>query len=225
MKTWKRFVLPGLCALLLLSIASPVLAAPDDFRIPPLREWPIIGPIVRIIERIVKKEPEPVESEVALELDLREIPIETKDDIIALRDLEPNERVRITATDEALVNIINDALPTDLKDKVTPGITFSKGKVIFTADVDPAVLDTVDVDVPISLDDGVFAEATLSFGATACRATVDVEYIAVNNFSIGLKKLAQDFIDGELPNQWPDEICVEYIVIETGKINIVGYRK
>ena len=203
MKTWKRFVLPGLCALMLLSIASPVFAAPDDIKIPPLREWPIIGTIIRIIERIVKKEPEPVEIVVTIEPDLREIPIETKEDILALRDLEPNERVRITATDEALVNIINDALPSDLKDSIDPSVTFSKGKVIVTAKVDSSVLDKVDVDVPISLDDGIFAEATLVFGATDCRATVAVEYVAVNNFSVGLKKLAQDWLDSELPASGP----------------------
>lgn len=225
MKTWKRFVLPGLCALLLLSIAAPVFAAPDDIKIPPLREWPIIGTIIRIVERIIKKAPEPVEPGATIEPDLREIPIETREDILALRDLEPNERVRITATDAALVNIINNTIPGDFKEMIEPTVTFTKGKAIITADVDPKVLDSFDVDIPISVDDGLFGEVTLSFGATACRATVTVEYVAVNNFSIGLKKLAQDWLDTEIPGMWPEEVCVEYIVIEPGQFNAVGYRK
>ena len=76
-----------------------------------------------------------------------------------------------------------------------------------------------------SLDEDIYAEATLSFDAAACRAIVTVDYVAVNNWSIGLKNMAQDWIDDELPNMWPDEVCVEYIVVEPGTISIVGYRK
>ena len=225
MKTWKRLVMLSVGCLLLFGTALPALAAPQEADLPPLPEWPIIGPIIRLIQRVIKKDAEPVVPEATVEPDLPEIPIETKDDILAHRDLESNERVRITATDTALVNIINDALPNDFKDRIVPGVTFNKGNAIITADVDPSVLDGVDIDVPISLDEDIYAEATLSFGAAACRATVTVDYVAVNNWSIGLKKMVQEWIDSELPGLWPDEVCVEYIVVEPGTISVVGYRK
>jgi hypothetical protein len=223
MKTWKRIMLVGLCTSLLLGTALPALAAPAEAGIPPLSQWPIIGPIIRFIQRIIKKEP--AVPEATPEPNLPEITIETLDDILALRDLESNKRVRIIATDTALTTIVKESAGDDMADLFNLAVTFAEGYASLEGELDGSVLENIDADIPISLDQDLYAEATLSFSASECRAMVNVDYVSVNDWSIGLRSVAQEWLNSELPGIWPSEICVEHIAVEPGVIKIVGYRK
>lgn len=225
MKTWKRIMLLALCTLLLVGTALPAVAAPvkTEAALPPLPEWPIIGPIIRFIQRLIKKEP--AVPEATPEPNLPEITIETLDDILALRDLESDKRVRIIATDAALTSIVEDAAGDDVGDLFSLTMTFEEGYASLEGELDGSVLENIDADVPINLDQDLYAEATLSFSATNCRAIVNVDYVSVNDWSIGLRGVAQEYINSQLPGLWPSEVCVEHIAVEPGVIKIVGYRK
>ncbi len=210
-------------SLLLLSAAMPVQAASNATALPPLPEWPIIGPILKWLGVV---EPEPVEIvELPEDLDLPQYPIETLDDILALRDLEVGERVRITATDTALTAIAQEAL-----DQYTDGVqnfrlTFTSGEATAYMEVDPSVLEEANLDLPINLKNTLKLEGVVNLGASGCRATVVIEKVSINKWSIGLKALVQRWVDEELPGKWPSEVCVERITVKSGEIAVVGYRR
>ena len=222
MKQWKITTIMVL-SLLLLSTAIPVYAAPSATALPPLPEWPIIGPILQMLGLV---EPEPVEIvEPAEDLNLPQYSIETLDDILALQDLESGESVRITATDMALTTIAQEAL-----DKYTDGIqnfkvTFTPGEVTVYVEVDPSVLEDANLDLPVNLRNTITLESTVELSASGCRAIVTLKKVSINKWSIGLRGFVQRWIDEELPGAWPSEVCIERVTVKTGEIAVVGYRR
>ena len=222
MKHWRMITILVL-SVLLLGTAMPVQAAPSATALPPLPEWPIIGPILKWLGVV---EPEPVEVvEPSEDLDLPQYSIETLDDILALRDLEVEERVRITATDTALTTIAQDAL-----DEYTDGIqnfrvTFAPGEASVYVEVDPEVLAEADFELPVNLRNAIKLESTVELSASGCRAIVTIKKVSINKWSIGLRGFVQTWIDEELPGMWPSEVCVERITVKSGEIAVVGYRR
>jgi hypothetical protein len=222
MKHWRMITILVL-SVLLLSTAMPVYAAPSATALPPLPEWPIIGPILQWLGIV---EPEPVEIvELPEDLDLPQYPIETLDDILALQDLESGESVRITTTDTALTTIAQEAL-----DKYTDGIrnfriTFTPGEATVYVEVDPEVLAEADFELPVNLKNAIKLESTVELSASGCQAIVTIKKVSINKWSIGLRGFVQKWIDEELPGRWPNEICVERITVKSGEIAVVGYRR
>ena len=222
MKHWKISTMLVL-GLLLLSTAMPVYAAPNATALPPLPEWPIIGPI---LQWLGVAEPEPVEVvELPEDLELPQYPIETLDDILALQELASDERVRITATDTALTTIAREAV-----DKYTTGVqnlnlTFAPDKASAYVEVDPSVLEKANLDLPINSKNTLKLEGAVSFGAANCQATVTIEKVSINKWSIGMKGVMQQWLNEQLPSLWPSEICVERVTLKSGEIAVVGYRR
>jgi hypothetical protein len=221
MKHWKITTILVL-GLLLLNMAMPVYAAPNATALPPLPEWPIIGPILQWLGVV---EPEPAEIvELPEDLDLPQYPIETLDDILALQDLETGESVRVTATDTALTAIAQEAL-----DKYTTGIqnfklTFTPGEAAVYVEVDPSVLEDANLDLPINFKNVIKLEGVVSLDASGCRAIVTIKKVSVNKWSIGMRGVVQQWINEQLPDKWPSEVCVERITLKSGEIAVVGYR-
>ena len=222
MKQWKIATIMVL-SLLLLSTAMPVYAAPNVTALPPLPEWPIIGPILQWLGVV---EPEPAEIvEPAEDLDLPQYSIETLDDILALQDLQSGESVRVTATDTALTTIGQEAL-----DKYTDGIqnfkvTFTPGEATAYVEVDPSVLEDANLDLPVNLRNTIKLEGTVELSASGCQAIVILKKVSINKWSIGLRGFVQNWINEELPGAWPSEVCIERVTVKAGEIAIVGYRR
>lgn len=222
MKQWKIVTILVL-SMVLFGTAMPVYAAPSTTALPPLPEWPIIGPILKWLGVV---EPEPAEIvELPEDLDLPHYPIETLDDILALQDLEVEERVRITATDTALTTIAQEALDeyTDSIQNFT--VTFTPGEATVYVEVDPEVLAEADFELPVKLKNTVKLEGTVSLAASGCRVVVSIEKVSINKWSIGLRGFVQSWLDDELPGMWPGEVCVERVTVKSGEIAIVGYRR
>ncbi len=218
----RKIVVMLVLSLLLLSAAMPVQAASSATALPPLPEWPIIGPILQWLGVV---EPEPVEIvEPAEDLDLPQYTIETLDDILALQDLAVDERVRVTATDTALTAIAQEALG-NVKGVQNLSLTFTPGKAAVYVEVAPSVLEEANLDLPINLKNTLKLEGTVSLGTSGCRATVVIEKVSINKWSLGLKGLAQRWVNDELPGVWPSEVCVERITLKSGEIAVVGYRR
>ena len=218
----RKVIVTLVLSLLLLSAAMPVQAASSATALPPLPEWPIIGPILQWLGIV---EPTPVEIvELPEDLNLPQYRIETLDDIRALQDLASGERVRVTATDTALTAIAREALG-DVKGIQNLALTFTPGKATVYVEVDPSVLEEANLDLPINLKNTLKLEGVVSLDASGCRATVVVEKVSINKWSIGLKGLVQRWINDELPGAWPSEVCVERITLKSGEIAVVGYRR
>ena len=222
MKFWRITAILVLSTLLL-SAALPVYAAPSATALPPLPEWPIIGPILRWLGVV---EPVPAEIvELPEDLNLPQYPIETLDDILALQDLESEERVRVTATDTALTAIAQEAIDENVEGIQNFRLTFTEGKATVYVEVDPAVLTEANLDLPINLKNTIKLEGTVKLTASGCRAIVTVEKVSINKWAIGLRGFVQRWLDEELPGVWPEEICVERIALKSGEIAVVGYRQ
>ncbi|HOU15391.1 MAG TPA: hypothetical protein PKZ84_19970 [Anaerolineae bacterium] len=222
MKHRKVLVMLAL-SLFLLSAAMPVQAASNATALPPLPEWPIIGPILQWLGVV---EPTPVEVvEPAEDLDLPQYPIETLDDLLALQDLEVDERVRVTATDTALTAIVQEAIDGNVEGIHNFKLTFTPGKATIYVEVDPIILENANFDLPVNLKNTIKLEGVVKLSASGCQAVVTVEKLSINKWSIGLKGIAQRWINEELPGVWPSEVCVERIALKSGEIAVVGYRR
>jgi len=218
----RKVIVTLVLSLLLLSAALPVQAASSATALPPLPEWPIIGPILQWLGVV---EPEPAEIvELPEDLDLPQYSIETLDDILALQDLESGEHMRVTATDTALTAIAREALG-NVKGIQNLALTFTPGKAAVYVEVDPSVLEEANLDLPVNLKNTIKLEGVVSLGALGCRATVVIEKVSINNWSLGLKGLVQRWVNDELPGLWPSEVCVERVTLKSGEIAIVGYRR
>ncbi|HQE93165.1 MAG TPA: hypothetical protein PLH19_10105 [Anaerolineae bacterium] len=222
MRQWKIIGLL-IMSMLLLSAALPVYAAPDTTALPPLPEWPIIGPILKWLG-VVEKEPAEI-VEMPEEPDLPEYQIETRDDIFALQDLAVDERVHLIATDTALTAIAQEALDENVEGVQNLTFTFTPGKASVSAEVDPAVLEKVNLDLPGNLKDPIQLEGTVNLTASECRVIVTVEKVSLNRWSLGLRRLVQRWIDDQLPGAWPNEVCVEHITLKSGEIAVIGHRR
>jgi hypothetical protein len=222
MKHWKITTIL-LLSLLLLSTAMPVYAAPSATALPPLPEWPIIGPILKWLG-VVEETPAEI-VEMPEDLDLPQYTIETLDDILALRDLEVEERVRVTATDTALTTIAREALDEHTEGIQNLKLTFEPNKATVYIEVDPEVLTEADFDLPVKLKNTIKLEGTVSLAASGCQVVVTVEKASINKWSIGLRGLVQRWLDDQLPGAWPSEVCVERVTLKSGEIAVVGYRR
>jgi len=219
----RKVLVTIMLSLLLLSAAMPVQAASNATALPPLPEWPIIGPILQWLGVV---EPEPVEIvELPEDLNLPQYPIETLDDLLALRDLASDERVRVTATDTALTTIAREAVDKYTKGVQNLNLTFTPDKASVYVEVDPSILEEANLDLPINFKNTLKLEGVVSFGASNCQATVTIEKVSINKWSIGMKGVVQKWLNEQLPGLWPSEICVERVTLKSGEIAVVGYRR
>ena len=78
------------------SAQAPAGAQAPESVLPPLPEWPIIGPVLRFLGIIQEPAPEVLPTP---DPSLPEFRIASLEDIDQLRDIETNKRVRVIATD------------------------------------------------------------------------------------------------------------------------------
>ncbi len=209
---------------MVLSTAMPAYAAPNGAALPPLPEWPIIGPI---LQRLGLVEATPAEvAEPPEDLNLPQYKIETLSDILALQDIENDQRVRVTATDTALTAIVKKALDENNVTGVQNfQLTFTPGKATLSIEVDPSILEEANVDLPIKLKDTLKLQGVVTLTASGCQPAVTIKKVSINGWAIGLRGLAQRWVDEQLPDVWPAEICIERITLKSGEIAVVGYRR
>ena len=175
MKHW-RITTVVILSVLLLSVAAPAYAAPATTTLPPLPEWPIIGPILRWLG-VVEETPEEI-VEMPEEPDLPEYQIETWDDITALQDLASGERVRVLATDSALTAIAQKPLTNTSMECRTSGRPSQKQATGYVELIRRCWRSRFRP--PVTLKNTLKIEATLTFQAGACRRQRTVERVSIN---------------------------------------------
>lgn len=219
-----------LLALLLVGVPVPVSAqvsdtgsARSDQALPPLPEWPIIGPILQQLGVVEATEAPSIDPDP----DLPEHRVSTFEDIEALREIEPGDRVRLIASEEDLNLMIDEALNARVGEDAEVVLDFEPNLVTISAQANEALVEelTRDMQGRLPARSDVDLETALSFEAADCALRADVDTMRINGWRFGLSLLAQRTINSRIPEVWPEEICVERVLMMQNEIAVEGYRR
>jgi hypothetical protein len=223
-----RCKLAGLGLLLILSLTvtmTPVAAAQTAAtsvaqQLPPLPEWPIIGPILRMIG-VAEPVPQPAPIP---DPNLPEFRISSWDDLDALDQIEPGTRVRVIASDSDVNRMAQEAIRESADDDLSFRITFEPNETTIEASADASLLRRVGIRVPALIRGTLRVKAVGGVTAAVCRPTPVIRSLQVNGWGIGLRAMAQRAVDTQLEDAWPDELCIERILLMEGEAAVEGYR-
>lgn len=225
---YRKITLAVVLALTLLApSASLVSARETSGGLPPLPEWPIIGPVLRMLG-ISSPEPEP-EAMPTPDPGLTEYRVTSFEDMEALEEVELNERVRIIATDEDLNRMVLEVLrDADLVEDASLDLDFDPGLMTADLQASSSMLNRLDLDfdIPAVLSGrNIDATATMGIEATGCSINVTFERLRVNNWRLGLRPLATRMVNDRIPDFWSSDICVEAVYLMEGEAAVEGYRR
>ena len=225
MKHYKSIIIVILALLLLLSSVTPLFAADNiaPNTLPPLPEWPVIGPVLRWLG-VAEAEPEP-EPDVTVEAPLRDIPeytIKSLDDVETLRALGNNESVRIIATDDTL-NALAAEASADIEGLTTATVTFDQDLVSVYVQLDRTILSSAGIDFPLVRGQTLELTAEAALSASNCRVAVSLSKFRINR--IGVAMILGGQINQIIQDNWPEQACVEDISVKPGEIIVEGYRQ
>jgi len=199
---WMRAAV--LVAMLGLLVATPVSAAQETAGLPPLPQWPIIGPLLRMLGLIKPATPTPPPRPTP-DPTLPEYHITTLEDLRELQELEEGEKVRVV--------------------QATASLSFEQGYVMVQAFVDQSLLKQMGVDLPDLGDGELEIRITLTIQTSDCQPVITLNKVEVNGWSMGLRSVAQRALDDRLPHLWPTEACLEAVFLTPGQLAIEGYRR
>jgi len=191
--------------------------------LPPLPEWPIIGPVLRFLGIIQEAAPEVRPTP---DPSLPEYRITSLEDIAQLRDIETNKRVRVIATDSVLNQMIRGLLSeAGYSEDASLKVAFDDPMITADAYADAGIIEAFGVDIPASVRGNFDIFATFTVEADSCSATVAFGEVKVNNWSFGLRPIANRLINEQIPRFWPEEFCAESIIVMDGEAAVEGYRR
>jgi len=225
----KRVTL-GLLALLIASLtflsAVPAEAATPahDQKLPPLPEWPVIGPVLKFLG-ITRQEPDPEPVQPTPDPSLPEYSIETTEDLAKLRDIEANQSVRVTATEDALNQMIKETLDANTSREASMVMSVQEDAVSLMIEADTQFIKETGQNIPGLNADTVSIDATLDVNANQCVPFVHITAMEVNRWSFGLRSVAQRTINARITEIWPDDLCLEGVFFTPGLVSIEGYRR
>jgi hypothetical protein len=196
--------------------------------LPPLPEWPIIGPVLRFLGLVKEAAPE-----VLLTPDpgLPEYRITSLEDIDQLHDIEANERVRIIATDTDLNQMIHDLLSeAGYSEDASLKVAFNDPMITAEAYAGAGIIERIGVDIPASLHSNFDILATFTVEAGNCSVTVAFEKVGpnswgANSWSFGLRSVANQLVNEQIPRLWPEEFCAESVIVMDGEAAVEGYLR
>ena len=208
------------------AMAPSVTAAPQGADLPPLPEWPIIGPILRWLG-LVKAEPRTATPAITLTPPsaIKEYTPETIVDLTALwEEIAGGETVRVTlreATLQAMAERWIDPLPGVSGSLVE----FTQGAITLSAIVDSSQLESyLGIDVPDFLVQGpTDVRLTFTARAEACAPQVEIESVALSGKELPLAGLVQRTLEEELAPLWK-KVCIEAIEITDDALIVEGHR-
>ncbi len=220
LRLWIKLV----CVIVLLgSLPLPVAASQEvgPATLPPLPEWPVIGPILRWIGVVEEPEPDVNVMEAPLR-DLPEYQIETWEDVEALQDIEAEQSVRIRAEAVTLNVLMAEALE-DVSEVEAATVAFAADTITLDVTLSRELLDRLDVEIPLVRKNRIQATATVVPEVAACQVTLTVQKLKVNN--VGMALLLGSVVNEAIRKNWPAEICLESLSVKPGEIVMEGYRR
>ncbi len=216
------------------TFVPPVAASTGETDLPPLPEWPIIGPILRWLGVVPKEEVEPDSARVTIpeESDLPEQRVTNVAEARALWEaLETGEEVRVLIADED----INAILAQEIED--VPGfhsatLTTGTDETTLSVSAERELLEDVGGGLAVFIT-GENPEGTLTLSMTAanCRPVITVTGIRVNGRRLAVEDTVQALIDKAFDKGWREkswldnQVCIEAVRLTPGEIALEGYRK
>jgi len=216
------------------TLALPVAASTGETDLPPLPEWPIIGPILRWLGIAPEEQVTPDSARVTVpeESDLPEQRITNVAEARALWEaLETGEEVRVLIADED----INAVLAQEIED--VPGfnsatLNTETDKTTLSISAERALLEKVGGDLAVVIA-GQNPEGTLTLAMTAanCRPVITVTRIRINGRRLAIEDTVQALIDKAFDKGWREkswldnQVCIEAVYLTPGEIAMEGYRK
>ncbi len=219
MKAWRLVLIVFIVA----GAATPAYAYAGRDPLPPLPEWPIIGPLLSWLgigeseSETVTPTPDPT---------LPEYRIRTVEDALTFWEgLGLEEHVRVLVADEDIATLIEEQI-SNLKGLREASLTFDTDTVTIEAELDPSILDETGVKLPFFLKKTTLSgEITFSLEASSCQLIPTVEKVRVNSWTLPLGGFIQESIQDALDTEWPTGICVTGVYLTPGEIALEGYRK
>ncbi|MGC9521293.1 MAG: hypothetical protein ACP5HG_05355 [Anaerolineae bacterium] len=198
---------------------APALAA-NTHALPPLPEWPIVGPLLQRLGVVAP--PPPVE--VTPDPTLPEYRITDFEDLEQLEEIEEGERVRIVVTEADLNRMIAAAIEAEMSGEASAAVGFDTGEMVVDVSADASVLEQSGLDIPRQFRGDLDLSATLRIQASQCMPEVAITRLRLNRWGLGLRPIAQRALDTSLPEIWPGDLCVERVILSQDEAAVEGFR-
>jgi len=235
MKRNKQWGILLLIGVIIISTAAPVYAASGETELPPLPEWPVIGPVLRWLGIAPAEETEPAPDPARIAIPTPVLPEQQITNLAEAEALwqamEPGEQVRVFVADED----INAILKQELED--VPGVrsvtlTTEADSTTLNVAVDRAFLEEMEGNLPFFVrGDELNGKVTLAITASDCRPDITVDEIKLNTRTLPIKETAQALIDKAFEQAWREQswldnrVCIEAVRLTDGETILEGYRK
>ncbi len=202
------------------AVGLPGPAGASHRNLPPLPEWPVIGPLLTrlgVIEETKKPAPVPDPA-------IPEIRITTFDDLRQLDSVAAGDRIRVIASEADINRMAQELLAQQAGERATFQVDIAPNLAKLDATADASLVKSFGVDLPGIVRGSLRGHAALGADATNCLPIIDFKRLKVNGWSIGLSAIAQRTADNLIGDFWPAEICVERILLMDGEAAVEGYR-
>jgi hypothetical protein len=215
----------ALVALVTTALPLPVAAGVPGtnsatLALPPIPEWPVIGPVLRWLGVASPTEETPTPTP-----DLPEYRISSYEDIDALNGIQRGERIRIIAAEDDLNAIILDAIQENVGAEAGLVLDVEPNLLSVRATADESLLAQYADDLPRQIQGDLDFTGAFRLEAAQCAPRVTIQKLEVNGWSFGLRLLAQGPINTRISEIWPDEICVERVLLMQNDVAVEGYYR
>jgi hypothetical protein len=202
--------------------AGPIASAAqaEPLLLPPLPEWPIIGPLLLrlgVIDEPVHTAPEPDPS-------LPEYRISNLGDLDQLESVEAGKRIRVIVSEGDANRMAQELLASQAGDEASFSVDFAPLVASVAMTIDASAVRRLGINLPAIVRGNLSAITEFGADGANCFPIVDFQRLSVNGWSIGLLGFAQRLVDDRIAEIWPAEICVERILLMDGEAAVEGYR-
>ncbi len=222
------FLKTGLCSLMLALVivtAVPVYAAPVNQTLPPVPEWPIIGPLLQWLGLAPTATPTPTATPPPTPV-LPEYKITSMSDLKSLEQkLTANQPSRVIITEADINALIMEALGSKHAGEVRNlAITLVQDEIKVSVEVDRQTVESYGV--PLGGQAGTLKiDGTFGVAVQNCRASLKVKEIKINDRGFPLGGTAEKLLNNAIDKNWPDSVCVQQVTLTPGQLTLEGYRK
>lgn len=199
-----------LCVGLLAAPWSPTAA-----RIPPVPEWPVIGPVLvrlGLVEPV--RYPDPT---------LKVYTVTTMDELEALDErLAPNQRARIVVAEALAKSLIEDAFKDADFFKLTT-LDFTKRGLLIGFELERARLEQGGVRIPLIKGERFAVSARLVFKVKDGYPQVRIRNLKVNGLPLPVGRLIEQRLNELSKEKWPNWVVLEAVFMSEDDVSIEGY--
>jgi len=200
----------------LLSLAVALAVAPlaPAAALPPVPEWPVIGPLLvklGLVEPV--RTPDPT---------LPEYTVTTMDELKALEDqISPGERARVVVAESLAQSLVINAMEeAAFLRNVT--LDFTERGALVTLEIDRSALEQGGARLPFIKGDTLKISAQLIFYARDGRLQVKVRALRINGLPLPVGGLLAGRLNALSAEKWPAWIKLEAVFMHEQDVAIEG---